>query len=357
MIAKTILTRRSCRITCLILTIAAALASASTLLAQAIPNNLTWQQRFIGIIPLVKPDPKDPIVVTVNGVPITVTQVSEYAQAESKMLDTPVSEESRAVWKDAEENLINRELLLQEAEKEKVSIPDAEVAQRAREFNISGGSAATGGSSAPDEQLLKAVRGSMEIEKMLDGEFRKHDVEPTAKQIKDYYDEHPELFMKDPGKVKISHIAVKFPAHPTDADRDAAEKKIMKLYAEAKKTKDFAALAKKSSEDAASGPGGGLLGEFRPGQLPPVVDKLVFDAPVGSLTPVIQSELGYSFIKIDARSGGIKMDFPEAKAKIALFLLGYNQDQVVKAEIRKLAKSAKIEFKTPPNQEMEDSPG
>ena len=98
---------------CLIVAIAAAVASAPALHAQLGQANLDWQQRFLGIIPLVKPDPKDPVVVTVNGTPITAAEVTEYATTEKRMLNATSTEETKAVFKDAAENLINRQMLMQ----------------------------------------------------------------------------------------------------------------------------------------------------------------------------------------------------------------------------------------------------
>ena len=181
-------------------------------------------------------------------------------------------------------------------------------------------------SSAPDALLMNEVRGSMMIEKMLDDEFRTHHVQPTEAQIQDYYDQHRDLFVKDPGEVQIAHIAVKLPPNATDAQKKAAAEKIIKIYKEAQKNKDFAAIAKQNSEDTESAAKGGDLGYFRPGQLPPVVDKMVFATPVGQLTQILESNLGYSFIKVVARRGETNAPLSEVKAKIALFLLDENED-------------------------------
>src|SRR5258707_6976066 len=335
----------------LIVAFAAAVASVSPLRAQLGQANLDWQQRFLGIIPLVKPDPKDPVVVTVNGAPITAAQVTDYAKTEARLINANRPEELKAVYRDAAENLIGRQLLMQEAERRKITIPDAEVAQRAREFQVAGASGqavSTGG--APDAQLMDAVRGSMLIEKMLDDEFRAHHVQPTDAQIQKYYEEHRDLFVKDPGEVQLAHIAVKLPANATDAQKKAAAEKIIKIYKEAQKSKDFAALAKNNSEDTQSAAKGGDLGYFRPGQLPPVVDKMVFATPVGQLTQIVESNLGFSFIKVTARRGESISPLTEVRAKVAMFLLNGNQDAVVKALIKKIAKNAKIEFKNPPGQ-------
>jgi peptidyl-prolyl cis-trans isomerase C len=346
---------RICRrpITCLIVAIVVAVATVNSVRAQLGESGLNWQQRFLGILPLVKPDPKDAVVVTVNGAPITAAEISDYAKTEAKMIGASSTEETKAVFRDASENLINRQLLLQEAARRKVTVADGEVAQRAREFQVAGAEGQTVApttSSAPDPQLLNAVRGSMEIEKMLDDEFRAHHVQPTDAQIQQYYDEHRDLFVKDPGEVQIAHIAVKLPSNATDAQKKAAEAKIIKLYKEAQKTKDFAAFAKQNSEDTESAAKGGDLGYFRPGQLPPTVDKMVFSTPVGQFTQIVESNIGYSFIKVVARRGETLAPLSEVKAKIAMFILDENEDAVVKAMLRKIAKGTKIQFKDTPAQ-------
>ncbi len=217
------ISRKPWTIACLILAIVAAVATAHPVRAQLGESGLNWQQRFLGILPLVKPNPKDPVVVTVNGAPITAAEIADYAKTEAQMINATSTEESNAVFRDASENLINRQLLLQEAAKRKITISDAEVAQRARQFQIAGGEGQPApASSAPDALLMNEVRGSMMIEKMLDDEFRTHHVQPTEAQIQDYYDQHRDLFVKDPGEVEIAHIAVKLPPNATDAQKKAA---------------------------------------------------------------------------------------------------------------------------------------
>ena len=332
-----------------LLVLAAALCIIGPAAAQITTNmgtaDLNWQQRFLGILPLVKPDPKDPVIVTVNGTPITASEVNDYAKTEARLINATSTEESRAVFKDATENLIGRQLLIDEAKRRNIAIPEQQVIARANEFKVTGaGGEEVSAASAPDPQLIAEVRGSMMIEKMLDDEFRAAKVRPTDAQIQQYYDQHKDLFVKDPGEVRISHIAVKLPDNPTDAQKAAALEKIKKLYKQAEKSKDFAALAKANSEDERSAPKGGDLGYFRPGQLPPVIDKMVFSTPVGHLTPIIDSNLGDSFIKVTERRGETYSTPNEVKPKIAMVMLDYNEDAVVKALLKKLSKKAQIEF-------------
>jgi peptidyl-prolyl cis-trans isomerase C len=350
--------KRNSFIACLIVAIAAALASAPVAHAQqAQPSGLSWQQRFLGILPLVKPDPKDPVVATVNGAPLTLAQVKDYAKTEARLINANTTEETRAVFKDAMENLISRQLLIQEAERRHVTIPEGEVAQRAREFQIQGAGGETMSSTgnAPDQILLDQVRGSMEIEKMLDEDFQKHKVAPSEQDIQRYYDEHKDLFVQDPGEVRLSHIAIKLPANATEAQKADGMKRIKKLREEAVKSKDFGALAKANSEDASTSSKGGDLGYFTKGQLPPVVDQLAFATPVGQVSTILQSNLGFSFLKVTDRRGASYAPLTAVKAKIAMVLLDYNQEYIVKGMLKGLAQDAKIRFSKTPGETPQPS--
>ncbi|MFZ0890570.1 MAG: peptidylprolyl isomerase [Candidatus Binataceae bacterium] len=333
---------------CLILAVMAILVAAPGARAQFGQDSLDWRQRYLGILPLVKPNPSDPIVAKVNGTPITLAEVDSYARTEARMVNATTTEENKRVWHDAVDNLIGRQLLIDGAERRKIAIPDGEVAQRAREFELTTTSgSAIEASGAPDPTLMREVRDTMEIERTLDHEFETHSVKPTDAQIKQYYDEHKDLFVADPGEIRISHIAVKLPPNATDAQKKQAEAKIEKYYRQAENTKDFAALARRVSEDSQSAPKGGDLGYFRPGQLPPVVEKIAFSTKVGHLSTIISSDIGYSFIKVTERRGATYAPLKQARSKIALVLLNFNQETVIRWLLHDLKKKAKIEFPNP----------
>jgi parvulin-like peptidyl-prolyl isomerase len=284
-------------------------------------------------------------VATVNGTPITLAQVDSFAKTEARMINATSTAETRATWQDALENLVNRTLLIQEAQRRGVKVSEMEVAQRARMFEVAGvNGQSVSQTAAPDPLLLKQVEQSMQIERMLDDIFKTEKVAPTEKQIEDYYQQHKDLFISDPGDVRISHIAVRLPPNPTEEQKRAAVERISKLYEAARATKDFAALARQSSDDSVSAPKGGDLGYFRPGQLPPVVEKQAFSTPTGGLSQIIASNIGYSFMKITDRRGATYLPFKDARSKIALVILDYNQDEAVKALLRRLRHQAKIEF-------------
>ena len=90
-------------------------------------------------------------------------------------------------------------------------------------------------------------------------------------------------------KASACHILVK--------TQDEAEK----IKAMLAKGANFQALAKKYSI-CPSGKKGGDLGEFRPGQMVPEFDKVVFNEAVGVVHGPVKTQFGYHLIEITSRS-------------------------------------------------------
>ena len=57
---------------------------------------------------------------------------------------------------------------------------------------------------------------------------------------------------------------------------------------------------------------------------------------------IIESNIGFSFIKVTARHGETYSPLNEIKPKVAMVLLDYNEDAIVKGLLKQLAKKAKI---------------
>ncbi len=83
----------------------------------------------------------------------------------------------------------------------------------------------------------------------------------------------------------------------------ATEKACNDLKAEIERgAAKFADLAKKHSQ-CPSGQEGGDLGEFRPGQMVPEFDKVVFSAPVNTIQGPVKTQFGYHLIEVTSRTG------------------------------------------------------
>jgi peptidyl-prolyl cis-trans isomerase D len=97
-----------------------------------------------------------------------------------------------------------------------------------------------------------------------------------------------------PEQVRASHILFK-----TEGKDDAAVKaKAEEVLKEAKAGADFAALAKKYSEDEQSAKNGGDLDYFGKGRMVPEFDQVVFIMEPGQISDLVKTQYGYHVIKL-----------------------------------------------------------
>ncbi len=80
-----------------------------------------------------------------------------------------------------------------------------------------------------------------------------------------------------------------------------SEEECLKLKSEIDAGTDFAESAKKFSK-CPSGADGGDLGEFRPGQMVPEFDTVVFSEEVGKVHGPVKTQFGYHLIEITSRT-------------------------------------------------------
>ncbi|PYQ42728.1 MAG: peptidylprolyl isomerase, partial [Acidobacteria bacterium] len=100
----------------------------------------------------------------------------------------------------------------------------------------------------------------------------------TEAEERAYYDAHQDEF-KQAEQVCASHILVKVKSTPeaTEGHADADARKLAEAALDQVKAgADFAALAKKMSEDQGSAPGGGSLGCFERGRMVPEFENAAF---------------------------------------------------------------------------------
>lgn len=126
-------------------------------------------------------------------------------------------------------------------------------------------------------------------------------ISPAA--VDEYYRENIDTYTH-PEQVKVSHILIKYPsttpsAQEIAATRTRAETVLKQVQAN---PKDFAALAKKYSQDDASAPNGGELGFIQRNQTVPNFEKVAFSLPVGQISGLVQTEYGFHIIKVEAHN-------------------------------------------------------
>jgi len=158
--------------------------------------------------------------------------------------------------------------------------------------------------------------------------------------VERYYNEHLGTYTT-PEQVRASHILLK-----TDGKNDADVKaKAEGILKEAKAGGDFAALAKKYSEDDSNAPQGGDLDYFARGRMVPEFDNAAFNLKPGEVSDLVKTQFGYHIIKVTDRKPAIVRDLkdPALYSEIETTVL----KDLAEAQVNDLAESLAREGTTP----------
>lgn len=156
---------------------------------------------------------------------------------------------------------------------------------------------------------------------VIDAAKLKDQVQVTPDDLKRYYSQHQEEY-RMPEEVNIRQIVIRTPAPGPDGKvdqkaMDAARAKAQEALNKVKAGGNFAEVAKKYSEDAATAKNGGEVGWVRRGQVPPEIDKAAFSLNKGQTSDIIQAQgFGLFIIQVaDKHAAGLK-PLEEVRAQI-----------------------------------------
>jgi peptidyl-prolyl cis-trans isomerase D len=111
---------------------------------------------------------------------------------------------------------------------------------------------------------------------------------------------------------RASHILFKVGPTATPADVARVEAKARGVLARARAGEDFAALARRHSEDG-SAPGGGDLNFFGRGQMVKEFEDAAFGLQVGDLSDLVRTPYGFHIIKVTDARAARTVPFEEAR--------------------------------------------
>ncbi|MFN0159739.1 MAG: SurA N-terminal domain-containing protein [Burkholderiales bacterium] len=138
---------------------------------------------------------------------------------------------------------------------------------------------------------------------------------PPPEQIKAFYDQNSARYREEEQR-QASHILLKFEG---SSDRAALRARAEDLVKQARAPgADFAALARKHSQDPGSAAKGGELGSFGRGAMVKPFEDAVFGMQAGQVSGVVESEFGYHIIKLAGIKPGKVRTLEEVRAEIEL---------------------------------------
>lgn len=110
-------------------------------------------------------------------------------------------------------------------------------------------------------------------------------------------------------RVTVRHILVRVDENATEEQVAAAKEKIVGYKKEIEDGLDFAAAAKKYSEDVGSNENGGLLDPFARGDMVKPFEEAAFSLPVGTISDPVRTSFGWHIMRVEDRSGLIDESF------------------------------------------------
>ncbi|MDL1974230.1 MAG: peptidylprolyl isomerase [Deltaproteobacteria bacterium] len=257
-----------------------------------------------GFGPLCLAGSNDPVVATVNDIPIIKSQVDLLVpryqrEAGKKKLD---NEDKKRLL----QNLIRRQLILQQK-----SVQDFK----------------------RDEKIIKKVE---EYEnKLIISHFLKEQVGSklivSNEELEKYYQENIREFSSPP-KVKARHILLR--------TREEADRVLSRL----RKGEDFGQLAKDFSIDLPDALGGGSMGIIEKGIVLPELEKELFSLNEGGISDIVKTRFGYHILTVDKIILLKFKPFEEVRDQIKQTILRQKEANAFDEMAAKLEKDADIKI-------------
>jgi len=258
------------------------------------------------------------VIAIVNDEVITEADVTSHVAALLEAEQTPamVDAESVEMREVVLRRLIEQRLMLQEAKRAGVAIRSEEILERldelrgrfASEEEFRGSLAQA---SLSEEQLKEKTREQLLVQRLIDQQVRSK-ITVSPQEVARELATHPEL--SRPGdRVRASHLLIRVNASRSE---DAARALITQIHERLRAGEEFAALAKRYSEDPHRDEGG-AMGWIGQGELLPELDAVLFRLSVGEISLPIQTRLGFHILRLDERRDASSLSLTEANRSIS----------------------------------------
>jgi peptidyl-prolyl cis-trans isomerase C len=292
------------------------------------------------------PDKIPAVVAKVNGAPINKGELLKTAeQVHSQMM--PNAPETAEFYRRVLDNLVARELLLQEAKAAGITASDVEVNKQLTELK--------GRFPSPEKfqeelkkegmteaELAQKARDAYVMQKLVESKVI-NGLAVSDAEIKAFYDKNQEQ-MKRPERVHLRHVLIKVAKGASAEDKQKAKAKAEDVLAKAKAGGDFAKLATENSDDPGSKVRGGDLSWVSRGQTVPPFEAAAFALKKpNDLSPVVETDFGYHVIQLLEHEDAGVVPLAEVKDKIGEFLKQKQQQEKVQDHIKALRAKGKVE--------------
>ncbi|HUJ73440.1 MAG TPA: peptidylprolyl isomerase, partial [bacterium] len=156
-----------------------------------------------------------------------------------------------------------------------------------------------------------------------------------ARAVERYYQMNLETLYTTPRKVRASHILLRVDPAMKPEQVDAKRQELQKVLQMARSGADFAALAKKYSQDK-SAVAGGDLGFFAKNEVPPAFAEAAFALKVGQVSDIVRTPFGLDIIKVTAEQPQVVRTLAQVRPEIEGKLLEERAERRLDLELDRL---------------------
>lgn len=289
------------------------------------------------------------VAARVNGVEITLFRLERFFEEFSKeqiggyqMMTNPSA--YKKMKRKALDQLIDREILWQEAQRRQIQVSEDEVKAlllstkskfKDRESYIS----KLTSMGFNEESYAAYLRQNMAIDRLMEKGIGTPVV--IDAEMEKFYAENPDKFMR-PEAARARHILIQVPPGADAGSREKAHKRAAELLVKIRRGADFAALAREYSEDS-SAQNGGDLGWFPRRQMVKPFEDAAFALEPGQVSDIVETEFGFHIIKLEGKQRAEKVDLSEVKDQVRQYLEGLKREEAAQSLLERLRSEAKIE--------------
>ena len=288
------------------------------------------------------------VVAKVNNHDISgdiISRELKKAAAKYKKRGTPLTnDQEKAAAKTLIDDEIGRTLLVLKAKESGITVSEKMLSDRLETVKAKFKS-----DSVFEHQLknrgmtIDQYKQELKVDMFMD-QLIKNEIEPKIKidekDTRAYYEKNKSKFQSSE-KVRASIILLKFEPSKGKAGEQAVIKKFESILNQIKNGADFAALAKRHSQDSLASKGGDL-GYFTRKQMLPAFSTRAFKMKIGEVSNIFRTGHGFHVLKVTDIKPVKLSPFKTEKTKIEQFLVNKKVSQATRDYIESLKKKSKI---------------
>jgi peptidyl-prolyl cis-trans isomerase D len=166
------------------------------------------------------------------------------------------------------------------------------------------------------------------------------EVKPSEAEIEDYYRLHQDEFQQ-PKKVRARHMLFRIPANATTAQIQAIVDRAKNVLNQARQGEDFAALARKYSEDT-SAANGGDLGYFSEKDMERPFAEAAFSLKKGEISDLVRTRFGIHIIKVEDIREGVRAPLADVREQVVAAIKQEKAADIALDRARAFADAARV---------------